>query len=255
MESRPPSKSVVLPLLGVLALGPGLIMFSFAKGEATRLASDWVYLSTPLLIIGVASFAWLLQRKLGTAGLAVGAVLGVAGLGFAMFDLNQAITERVRYRESARALEETRRFCEGKPKPTARALPFTEGGANPAVFFKSGGQSLYEKELDPFEPSAYQIEKAALVGCLMDKATTVETCNGYMGGGVVERKRVDVSLKLYSLQTGAVVFEKFVQGKAPRACANTEKFYGKSLRLTITGERPPQGELVAEFIKALQPRN
>lgn len=246
---RPPS--MVFPILGMLAFFPGGVMHMFALGEATRLASDWVYLSTPLLLIGAASFAWLLHGRMGTAGLGVGAVMSVVGLGVLMFNLNARVTERARWQESSFQLTDTTRFCHGDIKPNPRALPYVEGGKNPTVFNSTNGR-MYEKNLDAFEPEEYQIEKAALVACLSDKSVLVETCNGYTGGGVAERSRVDVALKVFSIKTGSVVFEKSFEGKPPRACASTEQFYGKSLRVGISGERP-EVDVVAELGPVLKP--
>ncbi|MDP1822236.1 MAG: hypothetical protein Q8L48_03310 [Archangium sp.] len=257
MEPRPPPKGIALQVIGMLALLPGAVMHSFALGEATRLGSDWVYLSTPLLVLGAASFAWLLQRKLGTPGLAVGALISLVALGAAGVNLQRTITERVRWRASSRALSDTDRFCEGQVKPNSNALSYVEGAANPTVFFKTGtsghAESTYETELEVFRPGEYQVEKAALVACMVEKRTIVETCNGYIGGGVAERERVDVQVKVFSIKTGAVVFEKSFEGEAPRACANTEKFYGKSLHLTISGERPAQPRVLATLSSVLKP--
>lgn len=257
MEPRQPPKSIALQLVGMLALAPGAVMHGFALGEATRLNSDWVNLSTPLLLLGAASFVWLLQRKLGTPGLAAGALISLVALGAAGFNLQTTITERVRWQASARALSDTDRFCEGQVKPNPAALPYVEGAANATVFFKSGtsghAQASYEKELDAFRPAKHQLEQAALVACMMDQRVTVETCNGYIGGGVAVRERVDVQVKVFSIRTGAMVLEKTLEGTAPRACGSTEKFYGKSLHVTINGERPAQPQVLATLTSVLQP--
>lgn len=257
MEPRPPQQGIALQLVGMLALLPGAVMHSFALGEATRLGSDWVYLSTPLLVLGAASFAWLLQRKLGAPGLAVGGLISLASLGAAGVNLQRTITERARWQASSRALSDTDGFCEGQVKPNASALPYVEGAANATVFFKSGSsghaESTYETELDVYRPAEHQLEQAALVACMMEKRVTVETCNGYIGGGVAVRERVDVMVKVFSIKTGALVFEQAFEGEAPRACANTEKFYGKSLHLTISGERPAQPRVLAALTSVLKP--
>ena len=44
------------------------LTLSFAFGEATRLSSDWVKISGPLLALGGASFAWLLSINLRDPG-------------------------------------------------------------------------------------------------------------------------------------------------------------------------------------------
>lgn len=114
-------KSVVLPAVGLLALLPGAVTFLFARGEATRLNSDWVKICTPLLLIGAASFVVLLQRKLGNAGLGVGAAIAVGALGFAYFDLNRTVVERARWQASSRELSDMERFCRGKVGQPERA--------------------------------------------------------------------------------------------------------------------------------------
>ncbi|MDP3156921.1 MAG: hypothetical protein Q8N23_29895 [Archangium sp.] len=248
MDSRRKNQSIILPVVGMLALFPGAVMHMFALGEATRLASDWVYLSTPLLLIGLASFIGLLRIKLGTAGLGVGAVMSVVGLGVLGFNLQRTINERVRWQTSSMQLSQTTSFCNGQIKPNPTALPFTEDGTNPAVFFRVGesGPSVYDDALNRFEPADYQIEKAAVVVCVSEKRVPVETCTGYIGGGVVDRQRVDLTFQAFSIKSGQKVFEKRYEGEAPRACGNTEKFYGKSLHLTISGE-PAKPSLVAEL--------
>jgi hypothetical protein len=246
MQQRPPQPtSIVFPLIGMLALGPGAIMHMFALGEATRLGSDWVYLSTPLLLVGAASFIWLLKLKLGTTGLGVGAVISLGAFVAAFVNLNATIVERVRWRDSSMALSDTDRFCRGDIKPNAAALPFDEKGKNPTVFFK-GNSSIYESSLKPYEPEPYQIENAALVACVTEQTEHVQTCSGYTGGGVVDRERTDATLRVFSIKTGEKLFEKSFTGQTPRACANTEQFYGKSLHVTINGESP-QIDLVAEL--------
>ncbi len=230
----------------MLALGPGGIMHMFALGEAMRLGSDWVYLSTPLLLIGAASCAWLLQIKLGTTGLAVGAGLSVVAFGGAFFNLNKTITERARWQASSRELSDTDRFCRGELKPNAKALPYQPGAANPTVFFGPTSANLYDSKFNVFEPKEYQIENAAMVVCVSDKNVLVEKCTGYDQGAVVDRERVDSFIKVVAIETGALVFEKSFEGSAPRACANTEKFYGKSLETLIVGE-PAKYDLIAEL--------
>lgn len=230
----------------MLALAPGALMHMFALGEATRLGSDWVSLSTPLLLIGAASFAWLLQIKLGTTGLAVGAGVAVLGLGAAFFNLNATIEKRVKWRASSSELSDTDRFCEGKIVPNAKALPYTPGGHNPAVFFGPTSFKLYEAKFDPFEPKEYQIENAAMVVCVTEKNVLVEKCTGYDQGAVVDRERIDSSIKVFAIKSGELLLERSFAGTTPRACANTEKFYGKSLETLIVGEAP-KFDLVAEL--------
>jgi hypothetical protein len=245
MNEPKPSGPILLPVVGMLALFPGVVMYGFAMGEATRLASDWVYLSTPLLVIGAASFAWLLHGRLGLPGLVGGAVLSLGALVAAGITLQRTATERGRWQESSSALSRVTRFCRGDTKPDTRALPYVEGGTNPTVF--NDGNTIYDDKLEPYEPARHQIEEAALIACVTDVRVPVETCNGYTGGGVAERERVDRSLKVFSIKTGDLVFEKKFEGKPPRACANTEQFYGKSLRVIITGDPPPKPDLVAEL--------
>lgn len=252
MESRPESKSIVLPLVGMLALFPGAVMYSFALGEATRLASDWVYLSTPLLLVGAASFTWALQRKLGSVGIGAGAFLSVCALAAAGLHLQTTVTARAKWQASSFALSHTSAFCSGDVKPNPEALPFKEGGPNPAVFYKTGGQSMYDAMLDPFEPAEYQVEKAALVVCLSDKSESVEKCTGYTDGAVAERVRTDVSLTAFSIKTGKVVFEKTFAGGVPRACGSVEQFYGKSKHMTISGDRPKDVDLIAALGSVLR---
>ncbi len=159
MEPRPEPKSIVFPLLGMLALFPGAVMYGFALGEATSLASDWVYLSAPLLLVGAASFTWALQRKLGSVGLGAGAFLSFCALAAAGINLQTKAAGRAKWQASSFALTETGLFCTGDVKPNPAALPFTEGGPNPAVFFKAGGLSMYDarafssSSLRPVPPS------------------------------------------------------------------------------------------------------
>lgn len=238
----------------MLALFPGAITFSFAVHEATSLNSDWVKIATPLLLIGAASFVWLLKIKLGTPGVGVGAAISLAAFGYASFHFNTTVTERVRWMASSRALSDTDRFCVGEIKPNAAALAFNEKGGNKAVFFKGNGsspQADYSDPLDQFRPSPHQIENASLVSCMMEKLVNVETCSGYTGGATVDRERVDLSIKVFSIKTGQVVFEKLVEGESPRNCSSTEQFYGKSLHTTITGKRP-ETDIVAELSPLLK---
>jgi len=252
MTPPPPrKKSLALPLIGLLALLPGLVMYGFAKGEATRLASDWVYLSAPLLLLGGAAAVLLLQRLWSKPGLIAGA-LGVGGaLIFLTVSLNASITQRVRWQEASRQLRDTQAFCDGKPAPNPRAMAFDPKGRNGTVFFHSGpsghAEAMYASELRAWEPSEYQIDQAALVGCLTEKRTVVERCQGYEGGAIAVRTRIDLEAKLYSIQTGELVFEQTFPGTTPRACAGMESFYGKSKELAITGERVAE----AEALKAL----
>lgn len=239
-------KPIWLQLVGMLALGPGAITFMFAMGEATRLDSDWVKISTPLLLIGAGSFAWLLQRKLGAAGLAAGAALSLGAIGFAFFKLNTTITERARWRTSSRALSDTEQLCQGRAAPNAKALAYTPGGKNPAVFFGPTRFQLYEAKFNAFEPAEYQIENAAMVICISEQTIEVERCTGYTGGAVATRQRIDQSIKAYAIKTGEQVFEKKFEGVAPRACAATEQFYGKSLSTVIVGE-PVKLDVLAEL--------
>jgi hypothetical protein len=233
---RQQSPSIWLPLVGMLALGPGAITFMFAVGEATQLNSDWVKISTPLLLIGAASFVWLLKIKLGTPGVGVGAAISLAAIGYAFFHLNTTIEQRVKWRASSKELSDTERFCEGKVTPNPKALPYTAGAANPVVFFGPTHFKLYEEKYNAFEPKEYQIENAAMVICLSEKRVEVEKCTGYTGGAVVVRERTDQSLKAYAIKTGELVFEKSFEGEEPRQCASTEQFYGKSLETLIVGE-------------------
>lgn len=243
---RQQSPSLWLPLTGMLALGPGAITFMFAMGEATQLNSDWVKISTPLLLLGAASFVWLLQRKLGAPGLAVGAALSLGALGYAYFSLNTTITERVRWRSSSKELSDTERFCQGKTEPNSKALAYTPGKQNPTVFFGPSRFQLYEAKYNAFEPKEYQIENASMVVCLTEKTVEVEKCTGYTGGAVVTRQRIDQSLKAYAIKSGELLFEKAFEGETPRACASTEQFYGKSLSTVIVGE-PVKYDVIAEL--------
>ncbi len=239
-------KSVVLPAVGLLALLPGAVTFLFARGEATRLNSDWVKICTPLLLIGAASFVVLLQRKLGNAGLGVGAAIAVGALGFAYFDLNRTVVERARWQASSRELSDMERFCRGKVQGNPNARAYTAGAKNPAVFFGPSRLNLYEAKYNPFEPAEHQIEQASMVVCVTEQTLEVEKCGGYTNGGVVTRTRVDQALQVFAIQSGALLLEKSFPGYAPRACASTEKFYGKSNTAGITGEAV-KIDLIAEL--------
>ena len=236
--------SIVLPVIGMLAVLPGALMHSFALHEASRLGNDWVGLSTPLLVISAASFAWLLRIKLGTVGLSIGAVLGLGVLGAAFVNLHRTITKRAQFEASAAELDLTKqRFCSGDIKPNPKALSVNERGGNSVVLSREpwGGSGLMGNQPDP-----YQIENTALVACLKETPVTVESCTGYDNGGMVNRARVDLSLKVFSIKTGTLLLEKALKGAEPRACGSTEKFAPGQVIATIQG-KTAEPDLVAEL--------
>ena len=251
-------KSIVPPLVGMLALLPGALMYSFALSEATRLDHDWVKLCAPLLFIGASSFAWLLQRRAGTPGAGIGLAIAAFALGGLGVHLQTTVTKRARWQASSRALSSTDRFCDGQVTPQKEARAFVEGAPNPTLVFHTGtsgyAESWSESSLDPLRPEPYQLENAALVACAIDKRVSVEKCEGYTGGGVAERVRVDVTVQVFAIKTGARIFDETFTGETPRACAHTEKFFGKDEHphVTITGERPPQAEVLAALIAVIK---
>lgn len=253
MSTRP---SIVAPALGMLALLPGLLTYSFAKGEATQLNSDWVKISVPLLLLGFASLSWLLSIKLGRIGVGAGAAAGLLAIGGMLVSLKGTIDERAKWMDSSKALSDAGELCTPRGKPDPRARAYQAGTKNPAVFFKADGYSgpskMYESELDRYEPERYQIEEAALVACVLEKRESVEKCGGYSEGGIAERERIDTEVKLVSIKTGEVVFEKLFSGTPPRACGSVETFYGKSKHVTISGEAVPREQVMAALTAKLQ---
>lgn len=218
-----------LALIGAFVfLGPGLITWSFAEGEASSFASDWVYISTPLLILGFVCVAWVARRWLGNAGLIAGGVLGLAVIGVLMFVLSGSIAERVEWREQVRRLDDTEAFCRGEGMPHPDALAYTPNAPNATVVFSGQGTVLsreYGAGFRDWTPETPRVDQTALVGCVVDQRNELETCR-YSEGRMMHRVRIDRVVSLHSLQTGQPVGQTVLVGGMPEGCQMIEQFYG-----------------------------
>lgn len=255
LGAPPEKKGPLVPIaVAVTLLLPGMILFSFALGEARSFGSDWVLLATPLLLLSAASLAWGLGRKLGPAGYLTGAVVGLGGLVTAFAILSGRIDERLAHWESYQALKDTQAFCDGRGKPDRRARPYRAKGPNPTVVYERlapgsrAFQSSYDAAFRSWEPPRHHIDKTALVACVERVDTEVETCRYEQGASIV-RKASALKISLYAIADGEKVFETTLDGGQPRACSISEKFYGSSKQHHIYGEVPP----MAEVKKALAP--
>ena len=255
LPARSERKRMIVPLaVAVTFLLPGLLMFSFALGEARSFGSDWVLLATPLLLLSAASLAWGIGRKLGAAGYLGGAAVGVAGLVAAFVVLGGRIDERRAHWESYQALKDTRAFCDGRGKPDGRARPYRAKGPNPTIVYESvaPGSSSFKSSYDAafrgWEPERHHVQKTALVACVERVDTEVETCRYEQGASIV-RESSALRVSLFSIADGEKVFETTLDGGLPRACNLSEKFYGSSKVHHIYGDVPT----MAEVKKALAP--
>ncbi|HOX46025.1 MAG TPA: hypothetical protein PK668_20650 [Myxococcota bacterium] len=252
-----PRKSILWPaFLALCFLLPGGVTFSFALGEASSFASDWVYISAPLLALGGLCVVLVLGRLLGRAGRAIGALLLLGGLGAGWYLLDQAIAVRVDYRERYDALQATEKLCDGtgQPDPRAAAYDPKRPGLHPAVVFtrtEHGSRCPYEddKLYRRFEPDRHQIDRVELVACVLDKPDTVESCR-YTEGAVKERIRVDREIQLLVIRTGERLLKTTLVGEVPRACKDTEEFYGQEAKTGAIHGAPPSA---ADVVRQLEP--
>lgn len=83
-----------------------------------RQASDGVYLSTPLLLIGATAFTWALQHKLGSVG--IGAFLSVCALAVAGIHLQKTVATRAKWQESSFALSTATCASWRAPEPASK---------------------------------------------------------------------------------------------------------------------------------------
>lgn len=236
-----------LALLGaVVFLGPGFITWSFAEHEAMRIASDWFYISTPLLLVGFVCLGLALHRFLGMTGVIIGVVVGVATLGGLTFVLSGSIDERVEYRAQLRRLDLTEAFCTGVGAAQPDAMPYTPGAPNTMVTYSGSGQVMRDEFGAPFRdwrPETPRVDQTALVGCIVDIRSEIETCQ-YDGGRMLHRVRVDRAVRVFSLQTGQLVGETLLAGGMPDGCHSLEEFYGSGDN-TRAGTVPSDEDVVA----------
>lgn len=241
-----------LALIGaVVFIGPGLITWSFAEHEAMRIGSDWVYISTPLLLVGFVCLGLALYRFLGTTGVIIGVVIGVATLGGLMFVLSGSIDERVEYRAQVRRLDRTEAFCTGIGTPEPDAPAYTPGSPNTIVVYSGSERTMHREFGAPFRdwrPETPRVDQTALVGCVVDQRHELETCQ-YDGGRMMHRVRVDRAVRVYSLQTGELVGETLLVGGMPEGCHMIEEFYGGGDN-TKSGTVPSDEDVVA-FLRPL----
>lgn len=248
---KKPRKSPLWPLLGaVLFFGPGGVTYGFAVGEATRFASDWVYICTPLLVLAGVCLTLGIGRLFDKVGLIIGLVLSLAGLGAAYVNLDGKIAKRQEHRRKYDEYKDLQRFCQGKTQAEARAMAYESGkpGLAPtAVYlagrYNSGRFSIsYKTEFSKWRPVKPYLEDTALVACVQERSLPpLETCH-YTGGRSLKRVRTDVDIKLFAVKTGKLVFETRMRGGEPRACGGTEKFYGSYKDSTIPGTVPSLAE-------------
>jgi hypothetical protein len=254
VRAGPRRKGVLWPLLGAVCfLLPGGVTYMFALGEARAFASDWVYISAPLLVLGGLCLLLVLGRLLGRAGWALGALVVLGGLGGAGIALSAEIDRRVAWDAGHRALRDAERLCNGtgKPDPRAAAYDPKRPGKHPTVFvadFDHGHDySAEHAAFERFEPERFQIDEVELLVCLRDKRDTVESCP-YSEGAVKKRVRVDREIRLLVVRTGEELFKTTLVGQAPRACQATEKFYGREAKEgAIFGEPPSLRDLMAQI--------
>ncbi|MFO0547179.1 MAG: hypothetical protein U0271_02260 [Polyangiaceae bacterium] len=254
LQPPPPRKSPVFPIIAaVVLLPPGALTYMFAWREATRLTSDWVYISMPLLTLGGLSVVWALARLLKVPGIVIGGGLFGIGLASALFLLNEEATKRRNYQESAQAVRETEGFCRGKGKPNRRAPEYDpkRSGRHSTVTYAetSFGSASYvdSEKYRSLMDDKYQIEATELVLCLKERDVDVGSC-AYSGGVNLILSRRDTDLKLYSIRSGDLVFEKTFEGGPPRPCQTMEKFYGTGDNHTY-GD-PVTAEVILDAVKA-----
>lgn len=218
-----------LPLIGsIVFLGPGFITWSFAEGEASSFASDWVYISTPLLVLGFVCVALVLRRWMGSGGLIAGGVVGLGVIGALMFVLSGSIAERVERRAQIRRLDDTESFCTGGATPHPDAVAYTPGSPNTIVVFSGHDRVLsreYGTGFRDWTPETPRVDQTALVGCVVDTRSELETCR-YSEGRMMHRVQIDRAVSVYSLQTGQVVAQTVLTGGMPDGCQMIEEFYG-----------------------------
>ena len=236
-----------LPLIGAIVfLGPGLITWSFAEHEAMRFASDWVYISTPLLLLGFACFALVLHRWMGRNGLIAGGVVGLVVIGALMFVLSGSIGERVAYREQVQRLDESEAFCTGHGVPQPDALAYDASSPNATIVFSGTERSLHDEfgaGFRDWRPDTPRVDQTALVGCVIERRNELEVCQ-YSEGRQMHRIRVDRAISLYALQTGQLVAETVLVGGMPDGCQMIEEFYGGGDN-TKTGTQPTDEDVLA----------
>jgi hypothetical protein len=263
-EVRPaaPRKSSLWPaFLAVCLLLPGGVTFSFALGEASSIASDWVWICAPLLLLGGLSVVLVLGRLFRRVGYVIGAILVLAGFGMACTALEIAISARLHYRERYDALQATEKLCDGtgQPDPRAAAYDPKRPGKHPVVVFTRsahGGGGSYEEDrvYRALGPERYQIDQAELVACVTDKEDKLESCR-YTEGAVMERIRVDREVQLFVIRTGERIFRTNLLGQVPRECGATEEFYGKEARTgVIYGAPPSAADVVGQLGPHLETR-
>ncbi|MCA9618029.1 MAG: hypothetical protein KC731_03345 [Myxococcales bacterium] len=253
-QRAPEKKSPWLPLgLSGPFLGIGIITFGFALGEARDMTSEWVMIATPLLLVGSALLVWAGARAFGKVGAAAGA--GVAGLGLvvAFVMLSGKVDERQTYRRNAEALDRTSAFCEGKVSPQKEAKPYAEGGRNTMVVFERSSTSKgpfnhsFAAPYRDWDPDVYQLQNAALIACLEQVRTVVQTC-AYEQGATAERMKNDVRVTVFAITTGDKLLDQTLEGETPRGCGFSEEFYGNSKQTTISG-LPPSPQEVAKVLE------
>ncbi len=216
-------------LLGaVMFLPPGLVTWSFAEGEASNFTNDWVYISTPLLVLGFACVGLFLRRWMGALGLLTGAVVGLATIGALMFLLSGSIEERLEWRAQMRRLGATESFCAGGAAAHPDALAYNPAAPNATVVFSGREGALSRAYGDAFRdwtPEIPRVDQTALVACIVDRRDELEVCE-YSGGRMLHRVRLDRTVQLYALSKGRLLAETEFTGGVPTGCQMIEQFYG-----------------------------
>jgi len=245
-------KGPLVPLaLAVTFLLPGLLLFTFALGEARDFGSDWVLLSTPLLLLSAVSLAWGGGRMMGKVGYLVGGGIGLAALVVAFAVLGGRIDDRATYSANARALDDTEAFCTGGGRADARAQPYRKGQGRPSVIvfenltpgpYSSSFKSSYDAAFRRWRTDPYQIQAATLVACIERVDTRIQTCP-YDQGARIDRMKSALKVSLYAIHDGTRVLETTLEGEPPRPCGLTEKFYGSSKESAIYGVLPSRAEV------------
>ena len=108
------------------------------------------------------------------------------------------------------------------------------------------GQVMRDEFGAPFRdwrPETPRVDQTALVGCIVDIRSEIETCQ-YDGGRMLHRVRVDRAVRVFSLQTGQLVGETLLAGGMPDGCHSLEEFYGSGDN-TRAGTVPSDEDVVA----------
>jgi hypothetical protein len=241
--------SIWLVVLGVLVALPGAVTFDFAMGEARDMGNDWVKISFPLLFVAGALVTVGLLGLVGKAGIAVGAIATLAGIGFAYVKLDGKVAERQEWDRNRQAIVDASAICRGERNREHDAMLFNVKKHNTLVVYEtpSGSdswRSVHDDAYEPWSPDRYQIQNVALMACVREiRQPPLEKCM-YTGGRSLERVRYDKDVRLYALSTATIVFSETLVGGTPRACKGLEEFYGDYKDSIIPGDIPTHAQVV-----------